>query len=81
MLKFLGVITIEAFAASALGMLVGCVAKDGDAASAIGPPIMTIFILFSGQRPGWKDLVRSSKDVLPLLTAAACVRDRLERSV
>lgn len=29
-------------------MLVGCVAKDGDAANAIGPPLMTIFILFSG---------------------------------
>ncbi|CAM9887442.1 unnamed protein product [Ascophyllum nodosum] len=48
MLKFLGVLTIEAFAASAMGMLIGCLAKDGDAAMAIGPPLMTVFILFSG---------------------------------
>lgn len=48
LLKFLGVLTVEAFAASALGMLIGCVAKDGDAAMAIGPPVMTVFILFSG---------------------------------
>ncbi|CAM9721443.1 unnamed protein product [Ectocarpus fasciculatus] len=46
--KFLGVLTLEAFTAAAFGMLVGCVAKDGDAANAIGPPLMTIFILFSG---------------------------------
>ena len=32
-----------------MGMLIGCLAKDGDAALAIGPPIMTIFILFSGE--------------------------------
>lgn len=49
LLKFLGVLTVEAFAASALGMLIGCVAKDGDAAMAIGPPVMTVFILFSGE--------------------------------
>ncbi|CAN0508419.1 unnamed protein product, partial [Scytosiphon promiscuus] len=46
--KFVGIITLEAFTAAAFGMLVGCVAKDGDAALAIGPPLMTIFILFSG---------------------------------
>lgn len=49
MLKFLGVLTIEAFAASAMGMFIGCLAKDGDAAMAIGPPVMTVFILFSGR--------------------------------
>lgn len=49
--KFLGVLTLEAFTAAAFGMLVGCVAKDGDAALAIGPPLMTIFILFSGPFP------------------------------
>lgn len=48
LVRFLGVLIIEAFAASAMGMLIGCLAKDGDAAMAIGPPIMTIFILFSG---------------------------------
>lgn len=46
----MGIITLEAFAAAAFGMLVGCVAKDGDAALAIGPPLMTIFILFSGAK-------------------------------
>eukprot|EP00752_Nemacystus_decipiens_P009766 g8722.t1 len=46
--KFLGILTLEAFTAAAFGMLVGCIAKDGDAALAIGPPLMTIFILFSG---------------------------------
>lgn len=40
---------MEAFTASAMGMLIGCLAKDGDAALAMGPPIMTIFILFSGE--------------------------------
>lgn len=49
MLKFLGVLTIEAFAASALGMTVGALAKDEDAALALGPALMTVFILFSGQ--------------------------------
>lgn len=45
----MGVLVLDAFAAAAFGMLIGCVAKDGDAALAIGPPCMTIFILFSGQ--------------------------------
>lgn len=50
MIKFLGITTIEAFAAAALGMAVGAVTKDVDAALAIGPSIMTVFILFSGKR-------------------------------
>lgn len=54
-LNFLGVLTIEAFTASAMGMLIGCLAKDGDAALAIGPPIMTIFILFSGGVKAWHE--------------------------
>ncbi|CAN0029182.1 unnamed protein product, partial [Choristocarpus tenellus] len=48
MLKFLGIITIEAFAASALGMAIGALTSDEDAALALGPAVMTIFILFSG---------------------------------
>lgn len=48
MAKFLGVLTIEAFAASALGMVIGAIAKDEDAALALGPALMTVFILFSG---------------------------------
>lgn len=48
--KFLAILTIEAFAASAFGMAVGAIAKDEDAALALGPPLMTIFILFSGRQ-------------------------------
>lgn len=48
MLKFLGIITVEAFAASALGMFIGAAAKSEDAALALGPALMTVFILFSG---------------------------------
>ncbi|CAN0097223.1 unnamed protein product, partial [Discosporangium mesarthrocarpum] len=48
LLKFLGVITVEAFAASALGMTIGALTSNEDAALALGPAVMTIFILFSG---------------------------------
>ncbi|CAM6085848.1 unnamed protein product [Calypogeia fissa] len=47
-LKFSGVMTIEAFAASALGLTVGAVSPTVEAASALGPSIMTVFIVFGG---------------------------------
>jgi ABC-type multidrug transport system permease subunit len=47
-LTFSGVMTVEAFAASALGLTVGAVAPTVEAASALGPSIMTVFIVFGG---------------------------------
>ncbi|CAM9625062.1 unnamed protein product, partial [Phaeothamnion confervicola] len=47
-LRFLGITTLEAFASSALGLLVGAVAPSEDSALAMGPALMTLFIIFSG---------------------------------
>lgn len=47
-LKFSGVHVVEAFAASAMGLTVGAVSPTLEAASALGPSIMTVFIVFGG---------------------------------
>lgn len=44
-LRFLGVLTLESFTASALGLSVGCVAPSPDAAQAIGPAVAVLFIV------------------------------------
>ncbi|CAM9395104.1 unnamed protein product [Chrysoparadoxa australica] len=46
--KFLGILTLEAFACSAFGMLIGAVTNSEDAALALGPALMSVFIIFSG---------------------------------
>lgn len=47
-LRLSGIVTVEAFAASAMGLTVGAIAPTSEAASALGPSIMTVFIVFGG---------------------------------
>ncbi|XP_073144898.1 ABC transporter G family member 7 isoform X2 [Henckelia pumila] len=46
--KFCGVVTIESFAASAMGLTVGAMVPTTEAALALGPSAMTLFIVFGG---------------------------------
>lgn len=46
--KFCGVITVESFAASAMGLTVGAMVPTTEAAMALGPSLMTVFIVFGG---------------------------------
>ncbi|KAK9792241.1 hypothetical protein WJX73_003742 [Symbiochloris irregularis] len=45
---FLGILTLESFTSSSLGLAVGAVAPSPDAAMAIGPGVMVLFIVFGG---------------------------------
>jgi ABC-type multidrug transport system ATPase subunit len=47
-LTFSGIVTAEAFAASAMGLTVGAIAPTTEAALALGPSLMTVFIVFGG---------------------------------
>lgn len=47
-LKFLGILTLESFCSSALGLAVGAAAPSTDAAVAIGPAVMLVWIIFGG---------------------------------
>lgn len=47
-MTFSGVVTAEAFAASAMGLTVGALAPTTEAALALGPSLMTVFIVFGG---------------------------------
>ncbi|XP_028757766.1 ABC transporter G family member 7 [Neltuma alba] len=46
--KFCGIVTIEFFAASAMGLAVGAMAPTTDAAMIVGPSLMTSFAVFGG---------------------------------
>jgi hypothetical protein len=46
--KFLGILTLESFSASALGLAVGAVAPSAEAAVAIGPAVILVHIVFGG---------------------------------
>ncbi|KAL7604743.1 hypothetical protein Lser_V15G15029 [Lactuca serriola] len=46
--KFSGIVTVESFAASAMGLTVGSMAPTTEAALALGPSLMTVFIVFGG---------------------------------
>mmetsp|Transcript_26198 Transcript_26198/g.33864 ORF Transcript_26198/g.33864 Transcript_26198/m.33864 type:complete len:717 (-) Transcript_26198:247-2397(-) len=48
LLTFLGTLTLESFTSSALGLAVGALTPTQEAAMAVGPSLMTLFILFSG---------------------------------
>ena len=43
-----GIVTVESFAASAMGLTVGAMAPTTEAAMALGPSLMTVFIVFGG---------------------------------
>ena len=47
-LRFLGIITIESFSSQALGLAVGSFAPSTEAAVAIGPAVMLVWIVFGG---------------------------------
>ncbi|PIN10171.1 Transporter, ABC superfamily (Breast cancer resistance protein) [Handroanthus impetiginosus] len=46
--KFCGIVTTESFAASAMGLTVGAMVPTTEAAMALGPSLMTVFIVFGG---------------------------------
>uniref|UniRef100_A0A383W6T5 ABC transporter domain-containing protein n=1 Tax=Tetradesmus obliquus TaxID=3088 RepID=A0A383W6T5_TETOB len=46
--RFLGILTLESFTAAALGLSVGAAAPNADAAVAIGPAVMLVWIIFGG---------------------------------
>ncbi|CAK7326699.1 unnamed protein product [Dovyalis caffra] len=46
--KFCGIVTTESFAASAMGLTVGAMVPTTEAAMAVGPSLMTVFIVFGG---------------------------------
>ncbi|KAL8052952.1 hypothetical protein ABFX02_05G039100 [Erythranthe guttata] len=46
--KFCGIVTAESFAASAMGLTVGAIVPNTEAALAVGPSLMTVFIVFGG---------------------------------
>lgn len=46
--KFCGIVTAESFAASAMGLSVGAMVPTTEAAMALGPSLMTVFIVFGG---------------------------------
>ena len=47
-LQFLGISTLQSFAATALGMLVGAAAPTSDAALALFPPLVVLMVIFNG---------------------------------
>ncbi|TYH31478.1 hypothetical protein ES288_A01G176500v1 [Gossypium darwinii] len=50
--KFCGIVTVESFAASAMGLTVGSMVPTTEAAMALGPSLMTVFIVFGGAFQG-----------------------------
>lgn len=46
--NFCGIITVESFVASAMGLTVGAMVPSSEAAMAVGPSLMTVFIVFGG---------------------------------
>ncbi|RLM91491.1 ABC transporter G family member 7 [Panicum miliaceum] len=46
--KFCGIVTVGSFAALAMGLTVGAMAPTTEAAMALGPSLMTVFIVFGG---------------------------------
>ncbi|KAG9139257.1 hypothetical protein Leryth_011265 [Lithospermum erythrorhizon] len=46
--NFCAIVTVESFAASAMGLTVGAMVPTTEAAMALGPSLMTVFIVFGG---------------------------------
>ncbi|GLJ09395.1 hypothetical protein SUGI_0108540 [Cryptomeria japonica] len=46
--KFSTIVTVESFAASAMGLTVGAMVPTTEAAMALGPSLMTVFLVFGG---------------------------------
>lgn len=56
--RFLGILTLESFTATALGLAVGAAAPTPDAAAAIGPALSVVFLLFGGYYVNAKSVPR-----------------------
>jgi ABC-type multidrug transport system ATPase subunit len=56
---FLGILTLESFTATALGLAVGAAAPTPDAAAAIGPALSVVFLLFGGYYVNAKSVPRA----------------------
>ncbi len=46
--RFLSLVTLESFAASSIGLAVGSAVPSAEAANALGPAVMVLFIVFGG---------------------------------
>jgi len=46
--QFLGIVTLESFTSSSIGLTVGAMVPSAEAANALGPAVMVIFIVFGG---------------------------------
>ena len=69
--SFLGILTLESFTSASLGLAVGSVAPSTEAAVAIGPAVMVVFIVFGGGASAWT--VMCSQHLHPQ-TGGCCLR-------
>ena len=51
-IKFLGALSLQTLTSSALGLTIGSMSPSTEAALAMGPSLMVVFILLSGQVSG-----------------------------
>lgn len=49
--QFLGLVTLESFTSSALGLALGSLSPTTEAALALGPSVMVLFIVFGERAP------------------------------
>jgi len=70
--NFLAILTVESIASSSLGLAVGSFAPSVDAAIAIAPAVMVIFIVFGGlyvvNAPSYLSWVAQVRNNIPLYT-------------
>lgn len=57
--QMMAVFTLESFVASAMGLAIGSLAPSPEAAMAIGPPFMVLFIIFGGGCTGTSNVILS----------------------
>lgn len=58
-LRFMGLLTLESFVSSSLGLAVGAVAPSTEAALAMGPAVILIFVVFGGYYVNDKSVPRA----------------------
>mmetsp|Transcript_13559 Transcript_13559/g.36688 ORF Transcript_13559/g.36688 Transcript_13559/m.36688 type:complete len:690 (-) Transcript_13559:688-2757(-) len=76
-LSFLGVITLESFASSALGLSIGAAAPSTESAVALGPAVMLVFIVFGGYYVNADNVPR----VLKVLPKTSLIKQAFEALV
>ncbi|KAK9276004.1 hypothetical protein L1049_005535 [Liquidambar formosana] len=75
--KFCGIVTVESFAASAMGLTVGSMVPTTEAAMAVGPSLMTVFLVFGGYYVN----AENTADYLPLDTSRFSHKMGLSRAL